>query len=221
MRFNQEELVKISKAVIEAEKKTSGEIIPYLVLRSGRYEHAALRAFLFVFFALIGFCYALPYVDVDLEVLTSFSWFFSFEKVFLVSLVIGGIAGGITCFVPSWTHFFASEKKMASLCDKRAAEAFIAEEVFDTQDRTGILLFVSLLEHRVIVMGDKGINAKVTPEAWDDIVKIILTGIQNGDVAGGFSRGIEASGHLLKRCGVTRNPEDINEHSDGLRFYEE
>ena len=39
-----------------------------------------------------------------------------------------------------------------------AMAAFVEEEVFSTRDRTGILLFLSLFEHRVVVLGDSGIN---------------------------------------------------------------
>ena len=41
---------------------------------------------------------------------------------------------------------------------QRAFSAFVEQEVFRTQARTGILLFLSLLEHRVVVLTDAGIS---------------------------------------------------------------
>ena len=36
----------------------------------------------------------------------------------------------------------------------RAAQAFVSEEVFNTCDRVGVLIFLSIMEHRVVVLGD-------------------------------------------------------------------
>jgi putative membrane protein len=44
---------------------------------------------------------------------------------------------------------------------QRALAVFVEQEVFRTRARTGILLFLSLLERRVVVVTDAGINARV------------------------------------------------------------
>lgn len=220
MKLKDEELKHIAKAVIEAEKRTSGEIIPYLVSRSGVYEHAYWRAGALFFILSYGILYSLPYL---LESVARFYLTYvplGIDQTLLFSLIISALGVLGTYFFPSWTNFFASDERMVENVNRRACEAFVGEEVFSTENRTGILLFVSLLERRVIVMGDAGINAKVTQDAWNDIVGIVTTGIRNKDIAGGIARGVDASGHLLKRCGVLRLHNDANEHADGLRYYE-
>jgi putative membrane protein len=101
---------------------------------------------------------------------------------------------------------------------QRAAEAFIAEEVFQTRDRTGILLFFSLLEHRVLVVGDSGINAKVEKQDWDDVVTTVIEGMKAGTPAEGLIKAIGMCGELLQRQGVRRRADDSDELSDGLRM---
>jgi putative membrane protein len=103
----------------------------------------------------------------------------------------------------------------------RAMRAFVEEEVFKTVDRTGILLFVSMLEHRIEVIGDEGINRKVTVEDWAGVVAEIRKGILEGRLADGIVRAIDLCGGLLDRKGVDIQPGDTNELSDDIRFSNE
>ena len=101
---------------------------------------------------------------------------------------------------------------------QRAAEAFVSEEVFNTRDRSGILIFLSLLEHRVMVVGDTGINARVKAQEWHAIVKTIVDGIVAGRPAEGLIEGIRQRGALLALKGVARRSDDRDELPDSLRM---
>src|SRR5687767_2778107 len=59
-----------------------------------------------------------------------------------------------------------------------AEAAFVRGEVFATRERTGILVFLALLERRVVVLGDAGINARVQPEEWQAIADEIVEGVR-------------------------------------------
>lgn len=101
---------------------------------------------------------------------------------------------------------------------RRALQAFLTEEVFNTRDRTGILLFVSLREHRIEVLGDTGINAQVPPEAWADVVATLRHHIKTaGDLTAGLVDAIEQCGRLLERKGVAIRPDDTDELSNRVR----
>lgn len=60
---------------------------------------------------------------------------------------------------------------------------------------TGILILVSLLEHRVQVLADKGINDRVPPGTWDGLVNGIIDGIRTG-------RATDAICDAIARCGA-------------------
>ena len=79
----------------------------------------------------------------------------------------------------------------------------------------------SLFEHRIEVIGDAGINQKVTPEEWTDVVLRIREGIKAGNVADGLVAAIGMCGALLERGGVEIRPDDINELSDDIRIRDE
>jgi putative membrane protein len=100
---------------------------------------------------------------------------------------------------------------------RRALQSFVEEEVFATRDRTGILLFVSLREHRIEVLGDTGINEQVEPDDWAEIVARIRRGIRNDNLTEGLVEAIGMCGRLLERRGVNIRPDDTNELSDTVR----
>jgi putative membrane protein len=102
--------------------------------------------------------------------------------------------------------------------DERAALAFLEEELFKTRDRTGIMIFLSLFERRVRIMGDEGINKLVQKEEWDEIVGIIVQAMKNGSPAEGMLEAIWKCGHLLEKHGVQIRPDDTDELDNQIRF---
>ncbi len=209
--FSESDLARIKVAVVEAEGKTSGEIVPFVVERSDDYEVAEWRGG-----ALLGATVAIVFAA--LHELTDLWLPVNFAGLVAISIVafVGGMVG--TRFVPSLIRLLAGRELMTHHAGRRAAEAFVAEEVFQTRDRTGILLFVSLLERTVIVVGDAGINAHVQKKEWDGIVAMIVDGLKKNTPADGMVRAINACGALLERQGVARKTDDTDELSDGLRM---
>jgi len=207
--FPKSELSRIEAAVEEAETKTSGEIVPYVVEQSDHYEEAEWRAA-----ALLGFLALITFAAIHR--LTT-AWLpTDLAEVALITLVAAGVGTLLVRFVAPIKRMFAG-KHMDHRVHQRAAAAFVAEEVFNTRDRTGILIFISLLEHRVLVLGDSGINAKVQPSEWDDIVSTVVTGIRTGKATDGLVEAIRKCGALLQKGGVGIRPDDTNELDDDLR----
>lgn len=208
--FSQADLDRITTAVQEAERQTAGEIVPYVVERSDSYEEAAWRGGLF--FGLSALAAALgvrqwttAWLPVD------------FVPIAMATCVAGGGGALLVHFIPALKRLFAGDGLMARRVSQRAAQAFIAEEVFQTRDRTGILIFLSLLEHKVLVVGDAGINAKVEPREWADIVQRIVAGIRAGRPAEGLIDAIQQSGVLLQKQGVALRQDDTDELGNSLR----
>jgi putative membrane protein len=99
----------------------------------------------------------------------------------------------------------------------RAAAAFLEAEVFATRDRTGVLIFLALFEHRVVVLADSGIAARVEPGAWKGISDRLAAGIREGRAAAALIEAIGACGRLLAERRVERRPDDVSELPDHLR----
>jgi putative membrane protein len=210
-KFSEQDLARIKQAVQAAELKTSGEIVPYVVEMSDEYERAVWR----------GACVAgATAVLVFLALYTFAGVWLPFALPIVLGVVLAAFGTGmvLTHFLPVLKRALAGRGLMLKRASQRAAQAFVAEEVFDTRERTGILLFVSLFERQVLVVGDSGINARVKQEDWDEVVRLIVEGIKQNSLTEGLVAAIGRCGELLERSGVQRRADDTDELRDELRM---
>lgn len=216
-QLSQEDKNRISTAVDQAESITAGEIVPYIVNRSGRYEIALWRAAGLgaLLAAIVGLVVAWSYDGWGL------GWLYTAWGMILLVTLGGIVAAVLTHYVESLKRFMAGSGRLAKRVHKRAEAAFLEEEVFDTRDRTGILLFISLFEHRIEVVGDAGINKAVEQNEWDEVVDRIGRGIVSGTLADGMVDAIQMCGELLQKRGVGIREDDIDELSDDVRIRDE
>jgi putative membrane protein len=97
-----------------------------------------------------------------------------------------------------------------------ASRAFHETGMVETRDRTGILIYVSLLERRVEVIADRGIHARVEDGTWNDVVERVLAGIRAGHADQGLIAGIRRCGEILA-ANFPPGPDDRNELPDRPR----
>lgn len=212
--FTEAELAQIREAVGKAEGRTSGEIVPYIMPESDRYSVAVWRGG--VLAALAGLALAL--LIFQFYTGWGLGWLYTGWGTALAALTTGILGALLAAYVKPLKRTLAGEALLTRATHHRAMRAFVEEEVFDTRDRTGILLFVSLFERRIEVLGDAGINQKVTPDDWAEVVARIRGGIQSGKLAEGLVDAIGLCGELLQRKGVEIRPDDENELSDSVRL---
>jgi putative membrane protein len=105
--------------------------------------------------------------------------------------------------------------------DRRAAAAFLSEEVFATRDRTGVLLFVAFFEHRVRILADSGVRQLVEPGVWESIAGELTRGIRAGRTRDALIAAIDACGAALETHRVVRRPDDQNELGDEPRVLDD
>lgn len=204
---------RIRDAVGRAEEQTSGEIVPVVVPRSDDYEVAIWRgAGAAILLTLVVVLLVLRFYEG-----WGFGWLFAPWGVVLSVLAAGTVGAVLTRFVYPLQRFLAGSDRLDETVHHRALETFVEEEVFDTRDRTGILLYVSLREHRIEVLGDTGINQHVAPDDWAEVVARIRRGIRNDNLTTGLVEAIEMCGDLLEQRGVEIRPDDENELSDTVR----
>jgi putative membrane protein len=205
---------RISRAVAEAERRTSGEIVPYVVARSGTYEAAIWRGG--VLFALIALAGVLLFLQFYAG--WGWTWLHTGWGSASVMLAAGVVGAALAAYVPGLKRLLIRQAEIERTVHLRAMQAFVEEEVFNTRERTGILLFISLFEHWIEVEGDSGINKLVTDEDWVHVVECVRDGIKRGDFAGGLIEGVGLCGALLEKSGVEIRADDTNELSDAVRI---
>ncbi len=174
----------VHAAITEVEKRTIGEIVPVVLGRSDRHPGADWMSGLVLL--LVGTALlegVLPW----------------HAPGYLILCQLGlGLAGWLLSRrVPAWKRMFVSEARASEVAAEQAVQEFHRLELAGTAQRTGVLLFVSLLERRVIVMGDVGIDARVEPREWERTRDLVLSGIARGSLAEGLVEGVRAAGHVL------------------------
>ena len=107
---------------------------------------------------------------------------------------------------------------MDECCRQNAENAFLEEEIFNTRHRTGIMIFISFFEHKVIVMADRGISKVVEQKEWDKIVAELVNHIRSEKIIEGVEAGIKRCGEILLEKGFHKTADDINELRDDLRI---
>ena len=208
--FSAAEHERIRQAVETAEGQTAGEIVPYAVVASDDYAETAWK----------GATLAALAAALAAAVLHGLGGFWGVGGYLWLGLptVLGAAVGYLAGAQIPWLKRVLVESEVVERrVERRAALAFIEEEVFFTRERTGILIFVSVFERQVLILGDSGINAKVQPEEWGEIVAGIAAGIAAGKPADALVDGIRKCGELLERRGVEIRPDDIDELTDELR----
>ena len=172
----------IEAAVAGAERATSGEIVPIVVERSDAYADVRLAAAALVALALGGLGPELApglsfwIAPTQICVFAALWWLFG-RRPLLRALVPHALAAGRV--------------------HRAASLAFHEAGLVETRDRTGILIYVSLLERRVQVVADRGIHARVADGTWDGVVERVLAGIRAGRADAGLVEGIRLCGEIL------------------------
>jgi putative membrane protein len=202
----------VEAAVREAESATAGEIVPVAVGRSDLYVSAIWKA------ALSG---ALLLSALAAAVYEAGRFWGAFLPLWIAVPPAAGAAAGFLAaeLVPAVRRWLAPSELIELRVRQRALAAFVEHEVFRTRDRTGILVFLSMFEHRVLVIGDTAVNARVKPEEWEDIVAGIAAGIREGHPGSALAEGVRRCAGLLAR--VERSPQDADELANRLRTAEE
>jgi putative membrane protein len=212
--FSAAELQEIEAAVREAEKRTSGEIVPYAVSHSDHYETAPWKGASLGAFAVVVTAGVVRYLG-DVWGVPSSVWV-------MVPALLGGAVGyGAAAAIRPLKLALTGEAKVEHRVRQRAAAAFLENEVFKTRGRTGVLIFLSLYERRVVVLGDAGINAHVEQHEWDAIVAGIVEGIRAGKSGRALAAAIARCGELLDRHGLKIGIDDADELPDQLQMREE
>ena len=181
--FTQAEQERIRQAVIAAESKTSGEIVPMIVTSSARYTEIELFGVVTGLFLgmLLGWIWHDPWESYHLNL-----W-----------PVIGATVGFLVARIPGVKRRLASKTRIAEAVNDRCLAAFTEHGLHYTRDHTGILILVSLLEHRVEVLADRGINEKVPPGTWNEIVRTLTAGLKSGRACEAFCKAVERCGEIL------------------------
>jgi len=207
--FSKADREAIHAATTAAEQKTAGELVVYVTERCDPHPEVAWKG------ALVGG--ALGALCAGVAVWRFGGWGAPDQLWILIGFQLGLVAGWMASRLDAVARRLIGEEALGSRVDGRAAEAFLDEKVFATRERTGVLIFVALFEHRVLVLADEGIDERVADEAWDEISGELALGIRRGAPAAALIHAVERCAALLEAHGVQAVNQE-NQLSNKPRF---
>jgi putative membrane protein len=121
----------------------------------------------------------------------------------------------VTLLLACWWSPLKQRRAPLALRERRVHELatleFFTRGLHLTEERTGVLLFVSVDDHVAEVVADEGIHRLVGDTAWVETVAALIAGLKRDDPAQGFIDAIAIAGRLLAAHVPPRpgNPDEL------------
>lgn len=190
--------LRLETAIFEIERTTSGEIVLDVVRACDEYGSVAWRLGVFcAAFAFTGLAAFAPPDD---------AW------VYLAVQAVALLAGHGLARIDAIRRRLLPDALVEARVAERARRAFAENGLTRTAGGTGVLLFVALLERRVVVLADEGIHRVLDPdETWQEVVDLAVAGLRDGRAVEGLEAALRRCGAILARHAPApdHNPDEL------------
>lgn len=215
-----EDHAKVTTAVAEAERGTAGEIVTIVADRSDGYTDVALAWAALAGFLIIALLALFPEPPLRAYAALRGAWNADWTAGELIAMAgTLGAAGFILALlaqfsdavrfalVPGWIK--------SNRAEARAIDLFKVGAESKTTGRTGVLIYLSLAEHRAHIVADEAIDSRVAEEVWGEAMAAMLAELRQGRRAEGMVAAVERVGVVLAEH-FPHRPGDRNELPDRL-----
>jgi putative membrane protein len=181
----------VTEAVHEAERTTSGEIVPMIVSRSHDYPMAAVTC---------SVSMALPLALLLTNLIGERIWIGPQNMWLFLGLfaALYALCYPLVMRSDRLKHFFLNSGQVEKEAKTGALSAFYTEQLHKIKDANGILLYISVMEQKVWILGDSNINAKIDQKEWDSTVVDLTAGIKAGKAAEAICEAVGRIGQILR-----------------------
>jgi putative membrane protein len=195
---------KVTLAIKIAEEATSGEIVVIAASQSDDYIHVPLHI-------AAATALAAPIV------LPMFSGFFPWSSVplfwvFILQLSVFIVVALVLGFAPI-RYAITPKRLMRKYAHRNATAQFLSSNIHATSGRTGVLIFVSLLERHCEIIADRAIAEKVGHIRWQKIIDEMLRPLRAGQTTDALVDAVGQCGAILAEHFPPETP-NINELPD-------
>lgn len=194
---------RITAAVADAERHTSGEIVCMIVPASYAYPMAAILG---------ATAIALPLALVSTHLVGGWLWIGTQNMWLFIGIfaLFFALLHWIVKRLPALKRLFISQREIDAEVEEAAVNAFYKRGLYKTRYANGVLLFISVFEHKVWLLADKGVQAKVPQAEWDRLVGRITRRFRARQRSEAICEAIQTIGSLL-RAHFPIKPDDTDE----------
>lgn len=194
---------RLDARVAETEKRTRTQIVLSVIRRSDSYAELPWKAF------------ALGASAAGL-ILLLLHWRFHnwYPDVPALIPVVGILASGalfalLTVMIPRFSRCFLSDYSADAEVLQYAKALFLDRELFATRKRTGILLLVSLFEHRIVILPDKGLDERLKAEDIRNMIAMMTPFLKRKQISQAFDAGLDHLSSILTIFSQEEGNDDL------------
>lgn len=210
----------VTNAVAAAEAHSSGEIVTVIAAQSNDYDDVALVWASIIAFLAMSVIALFPEFYRGIYDRLTGGWGHELTANQWLGTVI---AIGVLKWIGMWLILLWRPLRLAltpraikaARVRARAIDLFKVGTEAKTLGRTGILLYVSLKEHRADIVADEAIAAKVAPDVWGDAMAALIARVRAGQPGEGMAEAVRQMGIVLAEH-FPRGSENPNELPDRL-----
>jgi putative membrane protein len=190
----------LTKAIETIEGCSSIEVVVASRRRSAGYGHASAIAGAIVAFA-------------GLAAMLFAEHAFSLTAILVDPFVVGALAALAVRWLPDVQRVLTPPAWRERAVAAAAHATFVERGVHNTRDRSGLLVYVSWLEQRVVLVPDSGLAAAVSPEELARCNRLLSDALRDGGAA--VARALVE--HVIPIApAMRRRPDDVNELPDSI-----
>jgi len=219
LRLSEADHERVSAAIAEAEARSDGEIIAIAADQSDSYHDVGLHYAVLVLFLVLAFFAAWPN-QLELWWTRIMGWTAEPSQRELLTLLLGLALFKflVVLFLLKWMPLrllLTPGSTKTRRVRRRAVMLFKTGGERRTIGRTGILIYLSMGEHRAEIIGDEAITAVTTPETWGEAMAALITDVKAGRPGDGIVAAVERIGDVLAEH-FPKTSTDTNEIPDKL-----
>jgi putative membrane protein len=210
---------RVSLAIAAAEAKSDGEIIAITADQSDAYHDVGLHWAVLAMVAVLAFFAAMPQqLAVWHDRIQGWSAEPAMRELLTLLLFFALLKFLAVLFLLKWRPLrmlLTPGSTKTRRVRRRAIMLFKTGAERRTVGRTGILIYLSMAEHRAEIIGDESITKVTTPETWGEAMAALLTHVKAGRPGDGIVAAVEMIGQVLAEH-FPKSSEDSNEIPDKL-----
>ncbi|MEQ8791901.1 MAG: hypothetical protein RIC55_36930 [Pirellulaceae bacterium] len=215
-RFSDAQRAQVTRAVVEAEAKTSAELVPVVATASGRYDRAedVVGLWLTVITAVVLWIF-LPGSNEDAGSWGGFPIVWQ-VVILIVAMAAAFVLGAVLGSRIGWLRrLFTPRREMRDEVNRRAREVFFDSRVHHTAAGSGLLLYVSLFEHQAAVIADRDVLEKLGQDVLDQLCNELIDLLRTGHPSEALCATLASAAERLAEV-LPRQDDDVNELADAL-----
>jgi putative membrane protein len=189
----------LAAAATAIEARSSAEILIVIRAQSDPYLHADLLAGIAAGVLLLWFQLFSP-------------WEFSLPWILVGPILFGGATGLLVSRAPGTRRLLTGARWRERIVRNAARAEFLEQGIDTTRGRTGILVYVSILERMAEVVADRGVLRAVPAGEWNAKSTALKQAVAGGERADALAAHVSGLTDLLARA-LPRAADDEDELS--------